>query len=61
MFEKEKTNKVFSFISKCVQLAQHLQHTVTEELNRNLSHRLNLLCIYNYSHLAKRQNKTCIS
>lgn len=60
MFEKEE-QKTFHFISKCVQLAQHLQHIVTEELNKNISHHLDLLCVCNYSRLAKRKGKTCIS
>lgn len=41
---------MFNFISKCVQLPQHLQHIVTEELNKNTSHYLDPPCICNYSH-----------
>lgn len=55
IFEKEEQKKIFHFISKCVQFAQHLQHIVTEELNKNISHHLDLPCICNYSHLAKRK------
>lgn len=54
--QKEQTKNPFHFISKCVQLAQHLQHIVTEELNKNISYNLDLSCICNYSHLKERQN-----
>lgn len=41
MFKKRK-KKAFTLLPKCVQLAQHLQHTVTQELNKNASHHLDL-------------------
>lgn len=57
MLENEEQKKKSHFISKCVQLAHHLQHIVTEELNKNTSHHLDLQCVCNYSHLAGKKGR----
>lgn len=54
--QKGQTKNPLHFISKCVQLAQHLQHIVTEELNKIICYNLDPSCICNYSHLKERQN-----
>lgn len=47
MFEKEgQKKKIFHFISKCVRLAQRLQHIMIEELNKSLSHHLGIFCVF---------------